>query len=525
MSFRLKTILGIACIETVLLLMLLLSSLAYLRESNQDELRQRTTTATTLFATATRDAVLSTDLARLEELVQDFLKNPGVLYVRVADSDRVLVQGGDDAALARPFVADGDFDRVDDGVFDAVVDIRVGAENYGRVEVGMSVAAIQAVIAEARNRIVALAGLEIGLVALFSWLLGSYLTHQLRDLEQASMAVAQGDFTPVLRVRGRDELARVAQAFNGMSERMGNTYRHLQVALAEAERRGERLQAVVDSGLDGILAIDQYGRITLFSRSAERIFGYGADEVMGRNVSMLMPEPYQSEHDGYLRRYLETRERHVIGVGREVVGLHKDGSVFPMDLSITELLSANDHGFIGLVRDISERRRLEERVRRNDIRYRALLQAATDGIHVLDRHGRLVEASESFYRMLGYPPGTPLRVMDWDDRWSEPELLAKLDELFRRPAVFETRHRRCDGRIMDVEINAYGVMVGEEALLFASARDITVRKQAEAELLQAREQAEQASRAKSQFLAVMSMKCAPPSMPCSASRSCWPTPR
>lgn len=76
MSFRLKTILGIACIETVLLLMLLLSSLAYLRESNQDELRQRTTTATTLFATATRDAVLSTDLARLEELVQDFLKTP-----------------------------------------------------------------------------------------------------------------------------------------------------------------------------------------------------------------------------------------------------------------------------------------------------------------------------------------------------------------------------------------------------------------------------------------------------------------
>jgi PAS domain S-box-containing protein len=504
MSFRLKTILGIACIEAVLLLVLLLNSLSYLRESNLDALRRQAGTAATLLATASRDAVLSSDLTRLEELVRDFLRNPGVVYVRIRDREKVLAQGGDGALLARPFAPDSDFADLADGVYDVADTIRAGGEEFGRVELGLSPAAIEVVLIEARNRILGLAGLEIGLVALFSWLLGSYLTRQLRDLQRASEAVAQGEVAPHLPVRGRDELAGVVQAFNAMSARVGEAQRRQREALAEAQRRGERLQAVVDSELDGIIAIDTQGAITLFSRAAERIFGYQAGEILGRNVKLLIPEPFQSEHDGYLQHYLATGERHIIGIGREVIGLRKDGSTFPMDLSVTELLSDEEHGFIGLVRDRSERRRLEERSQRDEIRYRSLLRTATDGIHILDSQGRLIEASESFYRMLGYPPGTPLHVSDWDRQWNPEELRLILHELLHRPMVFETRHQRSDGRIIDVEINAHGVTIGEEIMLFASARDISKRKRAEAELLQAREQAEQASRAKSQFLAVMS---------------------
>lgn len=134
-------------------------------------------------------------------------------------------------------------------------------------------------------------------------------------------------------------------------------------ALEESHQRGEWLQAVVSSVLDGLIAIDTTGRMTLFNAAAERIFGYTAQEVMGRNVNMLMPEPFRSQHDQYLQHYLQTGVRRIIGIGREVSGLRKDGSVFPMNLSLTELRSGNDLGFIGLVRDIAEAKQAQETLR------------------------------------------------------------------------------------------------------------------------------------------------------------------
>ncbi len=96
--------------------------------------------------------------------------------------------------------------------------------------------------------------------------------------------------------------------------------------------------------------------------AAERIFGYSADEVIGHNVSMLMPEPYHSEHDGYLERYRRTGERRIIGIGREVRGRRKDGTEFPMDLAVSATNVGKRRIFTGLVRDITERKRLEEEI-------------------------------------------------------------------------------------------------------------------------------------------------------------------
>jgi PAS domain S-box-containing protein len=119
---------------------------------------------------------------------------------------------------------------------------------------------------------------------------------------------------------------------------------------------------------------------------------------------------------------------------------------------------------------------------REQQRYQFLLQTAADGIHIVDRQGRLVEASDSFYRMLGYPPGTALKLADWDTQWNRAELAAKIAELIQQPAAFETRHRRSDGQVIDVEVSARGIEIDGEPLLYASSRDITQRKRAEAEL-------------------------------------------
>ena len=111
-----------------------------------------------------------------------------------------------------------------------------------------------------------------------------------------------------------------------------------------------------------MIVIDERGIMQSFSSAASRLFGYAADEVLGQNIKMLMPSPYRESHDGYLDRYLRTGERRIIGIGRVVVGERKDGSTFPMELSVGEMNSGNRRFFTGFIRDLTERQRTEARL-------------------------------------------------------------------------------------------------------------------------------------------------------------------
>jgi PAS domain S-box-containing protein len=121
----------------------------------------------------------------------------------------------------------------------------------------------------------------------------------------------------------------------------------------------ERIRAIVDNAADGIITIDERGTVQSFNRAASRLFGYTAHEVVAHNVSMLMPAPHASAHDGYLRNYLRTGHAKVIGVGSEVEGRRKDGTTFPIELSIAEIRHQSGRIFTGILRDISERKAAE----------------------------------------------------------------------------------------------------------------------------------------------------------------------
>jgi PAS domain S-box-containing protein len=130
-------------------------------------------------------------------------------------------------------------------------------------------------------------------------------------------------------------------------------------ALQDSE---ERLRAILETAVEAIITIDERGIIESMNPAAERMFGWKRSELLGKNVSMLMPAPYREQHDGYLANYVHGGEAKIIGIGREVVGQRKDGTVFPMDLAVSEVRLAQRRLFTGFVRDITERKKAEDRL-------------------------------------------------------------------------------------------------------------------------------------------------------------------
>ena len=161
-----------------------------------------------------------------------------------------------------------------------------------------------------------------------------------------------GKASPMLGDQGR--LVGYAGMLEDITER-----RAAEHALREAEAR---IRAVVDHVVNGIITIDQHGTIESFNPAAERIFGYQAAEVLGRNVKLLIPEPDRSAHDGYLANYARASQRTIVCSDREVVGLRSDGSNFPMDLAVSEYPLDGRRVFTGIVRDITERKRAEDQL-------------------------------------------------------------------------------------------------------------------------------------------------------------------
>lgn len=173
--------------------------------------------------------------------------------------------------------------------------------------------------------------------------------------------VAEAGYAPTL-----DEVRVLSEALSvSVAEAVAHFTRDRQAELHRADaalrETGDRLRAILDTAVDGIITIDTRGTILDTNPATTRLFGHAPEEMRGRNVRMLMPEPYASEHDGYLERYQRTHVPHIIGSGREVRGLRKDGSVFPMDLAVSETrLPDGTVSYTGIVRDISARKRAED---------------------------------------------------------------------------------------------------------------------------------------------------------------------
>lgn len=216
----------------------------------------------------------------------------------------------------------------------------------------------------------------------------------------------------------------------------------------------DRLEALLDAAVDAIVLIDRHGRIMRFNHAAERIFGFSAAEVHGRNVNVLMPEPYHGEHDGYISRFISTGQARIIGIGREVIARRRDGSHFPIDLSVGEFRNGLEQGFVGILRDISERKAQEEALRETALELRLIFQHAPTAIALIDVAGRVQDANAACLRLLGYAAAA-LAGLPLSDLVESPDRTAvQLDfERLREGAEArerEVRIRHCQGQEVPV---------------------------------------------------------------------------
>ena len=166
-----------------------------------------------------------------------------------------------------------------------------------------------------------------------------------------------------LSIRAARDTARQAQQANELRRLNETLEARIEARTADLRDSNARMRSIIDSAVDGIIVIDEKGRIESFNPGAERLFGYTEGEVVGKNVNLLMPSPYHEEHDAYLSRYLATGRAKIIGTGREVTGLRRDGTTFPVHLSVGEVMLEGDRKFTGILHDLTARVRIEEQLR------------------------------------------------------------------------------------------------------------------------------------------------------------------
>ncbi|HWR59770.1 MAG TPA: ATP-binding protein [Thermodesulfovibrionales bacterium] len=287
MTFRSKTILGIAAIEAALLLILIWTVLSYIHNSTEDELVKRAGITAKLIATITRDSVISTDLASLESFLSKVMDNPGIAYVRIHGRNRILAEAGDQKSLQRRFKQDASVPDIDDGVFDTSAEIAEAGHILGRIEVGIDFGEFDKTFAAAKRRVFLIAFVMMFFSAIFSFFLGSILVRQLKGLSDASERIAKGELGFRINVTARDEIGKVAESFNFMADSLAkdNAERlKAEVALRESEGR---LRSITENISDTIIMSDSAGRITYVNRLHP---GLTHEQVLSSTVFDFVPE-------------------------------------------------------------------------------------------------------------------------------------------------------------------------------------------------------------------------------------------
>jgi len=326
------------------------------------------------------------------------------------------------------------------------------------------------------------------------------------------------------------ELRRAEKALNGARDELEQRVIQRTHALTEANQRleqeitdrkraqealrvsEERSRTIVDASKDAMIAIDQSGRIILFNPAAEKMLGHGKDEMIGQPLDALIPEKYREAHRGYVSGFFREGEpAGAIGKTVELPALRRDGSEFPIDLSLSVGQSGDQRFVLAVIRDVTRRKRAESALRESEAKIRALVETTSDWIWEVDSDGFYTYASPKVKDLLGYDPEEMIGKTPFD--FMPPDVAGEVKAVFQQGAAsrepfagLENVNLHKDGHPVVIETSGVPILDAKGNLLGYRGidRDITIRKQAEQQIRQAKEAAEAANRAKSIFLANVS---------------------
>ncbi|WP_372880100.1 PAS domain S-box protein [Psychromonas sp.] len=513
MSFRLKTILSIALIGSILLLVLILSMINFLNQSNQTQLQQRADSTSHLFARTVKDAVLSTDLASLDSFIKEIVNMPDMVYARISNNQFVLAEGGNLSRLNASSTGTAERSAKTDNMLATRVEIREAGRVYGVIELGMSTASVISLLSDARNWIIVIASFELALIVIFSYALGTYLTRQLQRLKIASESITQRGPGVQIKVRGSDEVAQMAHAFNRMSSSLAENYEQLSNSIktekrmtALAESNQAKNNAILNASLDALITIDEQGNVLDYNKVAEETFGWTSSEVIGNNLAQfIIPEEQRAAHHSGMKKYLQTKKGPVLNKRIELTAQHKVGHTFPIEINIAPIETQQGTMFTAFIRDISPRLQAE-----TELRLAAQTFESSEAIFICETNGAIIRTNRAFSRITGYEhaevAGKNPRILSSGQHSQEYYQAMWLSLIVHGKWSGEIYNRRKNGEIYPEYLNISSIKNGDGEIshYIAHFMDISEQKRNEENLRKAQREAEKSNESKSRFLAAMS---------------------
>ncbi|MFS1422196.1 PAS domain S-box protein [Shewanella sp. 10N.286.48.B5] len=500
MSFRLKAIIAIGLMQVVLLLMLIVNSLAVIKETNQQEARQQAQLAAQLVANSINpDKARESILLLKQSLEAHHISH--IDSIEVSKADKLLYSA----------------QRNGQGMFEIIKAVTPKEHTVEVVAVSNNGTGIQISVLvntdEFDNSVEAVALkysalmiLVIILISFLSWYQGLKLIRHIFNIQHASKRVLEGESGVQVVEPGTQDITDTTNAFNAMLKNLDEKRSDLQGA-------NVRLNTILDSAADGFVIIDVNGVINEVNNAVSKLFGYEKAQLIDENVSILMPMADRFMHDGYIKHYLTTGDAKIIGNSRELKAQHKDGSLFPIELTISKMQIDGEILFLGFIKDLTELKKEQQTAARTQSILVATIEATHDALISIDISGRVVEFNAAAVKLFGYE--------------REEALGERLEDLII-PAGFHSAHkngmehhrRTGEGPVLNnrievpahnkageefpVELRVIPIQLGDEMFFTAFLRNISEQKSREEELRLAKEQAEAGSEAKSRFLATMS---------------------
>ena len=335
-SFKMKTIVGIAIIEAFFLFILVLNSRSILYETIEFNIKERVQNISKLVATASVNAVISKDIATLESILDSAMTTSNVLYIKIRDLDRVLVERGELAFLDRKFKADNSIAESEhDQSYDAYSDIFVGEYRFGRVEIGLSVAEQKTIIKGATHKLSTIAIIELVFVGLFSLLLGIALTKRLILLQEAAIKVSKGETGLQIPLKGNDEVTDASRVFNLMSTR-------IEEATQTLKSDNTRMDAIMNTATDAIFMISLDGVVHSINRATYILFCCEGKDIIGQSLFDFIPEFY----------FLDTQSS-TGGNVQHVDGVTFNGKKIPLEIHSNSMALDNQKYIVGVIRNLT----------------------------------------------------------------------------------------------------------------------------------------------------------------------------